>query len=497
MTRRLLALILCALMLLTSVAMLFACQEEEDKPQDTSNNESSGDTTEFDPNMYLDVLDQRALVEETLPEGLDFGEEEFRMAVQNMHMVDAWAETGTESRIDDEIYTRNSYVSELLNVTIVEPYGHDSWWMQVEEINRLIASGDDTYDLFLGHAVGVGGSIGSESYYIDLLSDEVQEIGYLNLANPWYPQDIVDQLSINNHMYVLPSDMCLSLTAQTYCMYFNKDLTANYNIPDLYEIVKNGDWTIDKLIELSKDIYDDSNQNNVRDEGDLYGFASDQQSNVNTYMWSCDQDIWSYDPETYEYINTFDTEKTLDILTKVRTLFDADSSTTSTEFGWGATVFAQGNAVFCNGLMGDALVGFADLENYGIIPYPKYDKAQEDYYTMVDGNFSLLAVPMTCKNLEMTLAVIEAMSAYSWKNVIPIYYDLILKLRGTRDNESISMLDDILASRIVDYQYIHGIGSQFDLQNLIQGGQEFSSYMASINAQRKNDHERLLQYFLQ
>lgn len=492
MKKRLLAIFMAALLLAGSTLMLFSCTDETEKPNNSVTSDSNDDTTEFSQDQYLDILDARQGVKETLPDGLDFGEAEVRIAVQADLSTDVWAEPNTGSMVDDEIANRKLYVEELLNVQIVEPYMHNSFWMLGDEIMQMVNSGDSTYDLYLGHAVYTGSTLVSGNYYINLLDDDIK---YLNFENPWYPQDIIDELSINGQMYVAASDMTLSLTSCTYCMYYDKVAAANYNLPDIYEIIDNGEWTLDKLYELTKDIYVDENKNNVADEFDFYGFASDQQSAVNTFMWSCDQPIWDYDPDTFEFINTFNTEKTESIIEKIRQLFNSPGSSTSTEFSWGGTLFQNQQTIFCTGVIGASIDIFSEIDDYGIIPYPKYDAAQEKYYTMVDGLFSLIAIPLTCKDVDMVCAVIEAMSAYSWKNVLPLYYDLALKVRGTRDDQSIKMLDTIMEGRIVDFQYIYDQGYAFDPQKIIQNGNDFSSYVATYLPFREKAYEKALEYF--
>ena len=69
----------------------------------------------------------------------------------------------------------------------------------------------------------------------------------------------------------------------------NKDEVAvrfAFCFPDLYEVVNNGQWTIDKIVELTKDIYRDLNNNGKVDTTeDLFGYLSDPYSNLNAYSY--------------------------------------------------------------------------------------------------------------------------------------------------------------------------------------------------------------------
>ena len=94
-------------------------------------------------------------------------------------------------------------------------------------------------------------------------------------------------------------------------------------------------------------------------------------------------------------------------------------------------------------------------DDYSILPMPKWDEAQEEYITMADGNHNALAIPVTVQNLEAVGTITEALSAESYKIVFPAYYDVALKVKGTRDPESIKMLDRIVESSAFDFGYIY------------------------------------------
>ena len=89
-----------------------------------------------------------------------------------------------------------------------------------------------------------------------------------------------------------------------------------------------------------------------------------------------------------------------------------------------------------------------------MLPLPKYDEAQEEYYTVVDGGASVMVIPTTAKNLGMIGALTEAMSAYSYNNVTPVYIGVAIEQKGTRDEESIRMMREILDSRVIDFAYL-------------------------------------------
>lgn len=90
------------------------------------------------------------------------------------------------------------------------------------------------------------------------------------------------------------------------------------------------------------------------------------------------------------------------------------------------------------------------METYfGIIPYPKYDEEQKDYCARVSYYMPPM-IPITNTNLELVGAVLEEANYRAKKNITPAYYDITLKGKYSRDPESISMLDLIFSSRVID-----------------------------------------------
>lgn len=139
------------------------------------------------------------------------------------------------------------------------------------------------------------------------------------------------------------------------------------------------------------------------------------------------------------------------------------------------------------------------MENdYGILPYPKWDEAQTEYYTMVDGSHDILAVPITATNLERTGIITEALSAESYKRVIPAYYETALKTKYARDDESVQMLDMIANSRVFDIGYVYDgwSGASFIFQELISANNtSFESTWASRQSSIEAHYNEVIEFF--
>ena len=76
---------------------------------------------------------------------------------------------------------------------------------------------------------------------------------------------------------------------------------------------------------------------------------------------------------------------------------------------------------------------------YGIVPYPKWDEAQERYNGYDISSF--ISIPSAVADPEMCGQTLEMLNFYSREIVLPTYYDISLNSKSVRDEESIQMLD--------------------------------------------------------
>ena len=97
--------------------------------------------------------------------------------------------------------------------------------------------------------------------------------------------------------------------------------------------------------------------------------------------------------------------------------------------------------------------------DFGILPYPKYSEQQEKYYSRMEGCELFFApISATPEGLIRSSVVLEALASESAKTVVPVYYDLALKNKFARDEESAEMLDLILSTRSFDLGFIFNWG---------------------------------------
>ena len=269
--------------------------------------------------------------------------------------------------------------------------------------------------------------------------------------------------------------MLLTIYRFTYCVFFNADIGKKYpEVEDLYTVVEEGRWTIDYMSELVKKFYYDINGNGEKDPEDQFGLASDWHSSIHTYNYSFDNPIMRLDEDGIPQV-AYNTPKTVAIVEKLYELFRENKGTFAGTWGVTGGSIHDNRAFLWNGRFESTEGHRSDDFEFGLIPYPKYDEMQERYYTMADGNHSIMAVPITA-DAEFASIIIEALNAGSYKKVIPAYYENELKLKGARGDERAAEMIELISSGLsFDFGFVYGGIGQLLMEMISNGNSNFAS----------------------
>lgn len=144
-------------------------------------------------------------------------------------------------------------------------------------------------------------------------------------------------------------------------------------------------------------------------------------------------------------------------------------------------LFRDGKSLFYNGFIGNCTTLRDMEEEYGVIPLPKFDEEQEQYYTQIQGNSDLVGVPVSVpeEDYEFVGTIIEALSAESYRTVRPAIYEAALKTKFLRDTDSEEMLDLVTKNIRIDFGFVYHNwkGYAFTVWDLMESeSRDFVSY---------------------
>ena len=500
-TVKLKALLLAAAVLLQIVA-LASCMQEKQGGSVSTDEGPAEETT-------LSELESRAAIPDDLPEA-NFEGYLFRILTRTNawsicdHIADLYAEQITGDVINDAVYNRNKKVEERFNFKIsLIPIDSSDESLPTATFTRSVMAGDDEYDIIIDHMIDMGMASFNHVFY------NWYDVPNVNFEKPWWVADATLKLTIDGKSFFALGDLSYNSLDYTYCMYFNKRIWNDYNIPMPYQKVRDREWTIDYVISITKDVYQDLNSNQKKDDEDLFGYVSNVYSATVTYTWAFDNPITKFNEDGLPEL-VLNNEKTPAILEKLNSFYnDYDgvnvllTHTMRDGRNWMDFVpwmFSEGRAMLATGMFLYAKMMFRDLQDdYGFLPYPLWDEKQPQYYTMLDGHGPLFGIPVTVTNPARTGIIVEGLSAEGYKIVTPAYYDVALKTKFTRDEESAEMIDLVLSVRTFDFGYMYDgwNGMAFYLQNLLSAkNTNFASYYRSNETKAISYYEKVIQAYL-
>ncbi len=468
--RKSLALILAAQMLLASLA---ACSKDpatetqapagetgntpavtETKAPETSALETSAPETEA-PETKFD----RNSVSDNLPEK-DFGGKDYRFLVHERYAYQFYSEDTSGIGLDAEIYDRNKRVEDRFGVKI----GYLATGMEdiAKQLGTYVASSEHVAEVL---AFTQARANLPPMWYCVL---PWYNIGYIDFEQPWWDKRSIEDYTFGQNCFSISGDLALNSIQGTWCLAVNNDLMAElgYTKETLNQLVWDGEWTLDKMIEMTSEAWIDENGDGAKDDGDKFGFGSPVNSAVDgldgegtdffgtanvPWVTAMGEQVLTMNEDHLGLTNTIFTEKLVGVL---ETLVDYHNNANGVTMTCVDKTFADGKI----GLYTTKLDYFPrynsviDFET-SLMPLPKYDKAQEEYATLADWVMSMFGVPLTvpAEDYDMVGIILEAMSAETWKQVYPAYYEEALKGRYSTDEEMAKMIDLIADSRRFEY----------------------------------------------
>lgn len=358
--------------------------------------------------------------------------------------------------LNDAIYNRNLYVQERLNCKIVHEPGAGNEDAPGDKLMIMFNSGDDTYQIIAFQAARTM-NLALDGYLYDLRS---LENTYIDFDAPWWAMQDLADLAVDEKTYALAGSLSLSMLRSAHATFYNKKIAEDYQIENLYDVVRAGRWTIDYQAELVASVYNDLNGNSLRDEEDRYGFGTPGYWATDSYWAAFDLDVLTMGDDNKFYIS-LDEDKLHTGVGKLYSLcfenpgsFDTAVDDTDTDIN---TIFASDRLLFMtNKLCSAETVELRNMaSDYGILPMPKYDEDQKEYGSMPFELFSMFSVPITAQNPSELTAVLELMCAESWRKVVPTYSDVVLKGRYLNDPDSREMFELILDTMRVEAGLIY------------------------------------------
>ena len=391
-------------------------------------------------------------------EAADFGGRDVHMLVRREFLYEFSAEE-TGDIVSDAVHSRNLEIADRLNMHLIIDDAPGSW----SESGTFLA-------VLSGDVLSQGGMIDAvasaanymlptipNGYFFDLCNTP-----YVALSEPWWSQGYVENMTIDQSLYLATGTASLNLLDNMCTVFFNKQIAADRGADSPYEAVKNGSWTFDKILAMTEGFTLDVNDDKKLDLNDQIGILSYNNMNIAQQvafgLHFSERDADGYPQITYmdeRMTKAFDLIRDC-IAKKQLCVYNPGTDTLSLTTDM-QKAFQNETVYFMYQVLSSAAVMREMEADFGILPMPKLDDTQDRYYTCVLENLTVLGIPVSVTDVSASGALIEALARVGYDTVTPVYYEKALGSKYVRDNDSAEMLDLIYDSVWFDFAYLNSV----------------------------------------
>ena len=397
---------------------------------------TAGETESTDTAAEQTAETTAAAPRANLPEGLDFGGNGFHCAAYQPGVGDFYYYADSENGdvMNDALYHRTRAVEEELNVKITFDWykGGGSYKDEmIDLVKDQVLAGDSGIDQVLTHSINGIAVMSSGGYLTD-----IDELPYISTSADWWNAEQMNNLRLGKKTYFAVNDFMLP---SPYLIYFNRDMIADFDLDDPYQLVYDGKWTLDAFARLAEAVKADLNgDGKMKYQDDRWGVSCWEASKYISFMPGADVFITG---------RGADGQMTVDMdIGKAQRVCEVLSQLTTQEINYyGVQTDTATHLLLDSGRVLfylDSIANITKLRDctveFGLLPYPKYDEDQKDYRSLDWGG--LMCVPIGAQE-EITAAVMELEAFKSKDEVISTYYDVLLGQKLARDEDARTMLE--------------------------------------------------------
>jgi len=440
MRKRLLSAIL-GLLILSSV--LNSCASDTQEITETSENASADENIQIPAENEEETVPEETALSDGL-EDVNMDGYDFRILSCYFNNKNTWEylifDEMTGDPVNDQLYEAKQAIEGRFNMkfSVIDP-GDDS--AAVTAFTTSVTGGDNAFDMH----------IGKDYKTVDL---GIQNLGY-NLYNieqfdfdkPWWPENSVNAFTLCGKLFAASNYASYCGIHWSRVMSFNKDLMDEMQMVYPYDIVREGNWTLDTLYTTIDGTSVDTNGNGSIDKGDTYALMGNG-SFYYCLQEAVDLSVYKKDEAGLPYLD-LNVDKLDTFVTKMRQIMDpTDYLDESDQY------FTQNKTVFSFCQIRDAYNGYrlSDIR-YGFLPHPKLDENQENYISCCTDCPWIIPKTVSEDQADIIGTVIEALSCYNYINLLPVYFESALKARLADSPDDSEMLQLIADTRTISFAY--------------------------------------------
>ena len=380
--------------------------------------------------------------------------------------------------ISDSIAKRTMYIEEKYKVEMsVEGVGDTA---DYPKLQASYLGGDQLYDFIAPHPTNNIVPLMTSGMLQDL-HDSAALGGYIDLTKLWWNQSQVEAFTIGDRLFVGSPDFNLNKRGVSLLVLNKETWDTVYPDENIYELIFDGKWTLDKMIDVLNENYDE--------EAGTYGYAGNN-TNIHGFYIGAGGKYMVKD-ENNNWILQFDVDACSTFAEKMYSMLIGPQTFLEQYYYSG---YPTSN-VWKTFESGKALIHEMDIDYFGkmlaavefqtaYIPHPKLNEQQDKYYNNAGCGF--MGIPNDAKDLELCGLLMESFNWYTYHNFRPIYIDSYLSVLIAKNENDYKIVEMALNNGVKDlceFVDTSGLASTMFKEVVINNNStDVASYIASYES---------------
>jgi hypothetical protein len=362
-----------------------------------------------------------------------------------------WANTDMDAEelngeiLNDALFNRTLKTEQNFNASVNFEYVRATQ----DVIGPTVLAGDDIYDMAMLFDASIDDALaqGWLGFW--------DELDNINLEDKHWDADAAELYNFNGRQVALSGDFSLYNYSTRHCYAFNKDMLADLNIGyDLYALVSDGKWTLDKLYEIAGAAVRDTDGDGSVTIKDTFGISGSVTRHYSALLAGAGVRYVDKNEEGMLYFTVAADEYAVSVIQKIVELNVGNqifNSGVNDIGGSDGTLFRNAHTLFTAAYINE-VSALRDMDDdIGILPAPKFTEEQESYHSLVEGGaLSVILKTLRAERYENVGMLLNALAYYSRQDVIPAYIEVMLKSKVSRDEESAAMIELIFDTSVHD-----------------------------------------------
>ncbi len=372
-------------------------------------------------------------------------------------------EETTGEMLNDAMYDRSRLIEEKFNCVLVDEAltgSENNLDATTNAAKKEIIAGENAHDVMYIRDDRL------VNFFTESLLQDLKNFPELHLNESWWDGAYNNVAQVGDSILGAAGDAHLMGYDSSWCVFFNEKVIADNGLDMPYDLVKEGTWTLDKMQEYAIAVANvDVAQKDWTNGGTaLYGLVTHPHT-PDKFIFSMDNDYVTkkadgtmvFSAETERFYNTV--EKLANFISNKSVTLEGNADDFSADKGY-VFSFMNGYAAFLTAEVKTAN-NIRDMEDtFGILPFPKYDAAQENYRTPLMLGLLVMTIPTTNGDAQNTAIVMDALAYEGSQMVVPVYFDNTVAHKGLRNENSVEMLEIMRHTRSADTGVVYGWNSQ-------------------------------------